>query len=341
MIHTPRPLPKARRVPWALVAVFAIVVAGILALSRIYFASQARYARDCKEEELAAVAELTAVQLTEWRQDGLNLAAAVLENRPFAERVRRLIADPADGPARRDILEFLERHRRSFHFEWAALLLAGRTPLLSYPLSADVKSSPESTSLGIAARQDQTIRIGYIIGRDGPSSPRSVVFFVPILSTDEGPTAAVALLEISYDVAKSIDPILAKWPIPDETAEALIVERRGSEFVHLNSPRLSAGGGTPSPVPIAGFRRAGSHDTLGVEGIAEGLDYRGVQVLAYLKAVPDSSWIVMAKIDLKSIDSEIVITYRTILAITIACIVLCGFFLILHWRRSLAAQAAY
>ncbi|MCX6568469.1 MAG: hypothetical protein NT147_05400, partial [Candidatus Aminicenantes bacterium] len=150
----------------------------------------------------------------------------------------------------------------------------------------------------------------------------------------------IATLRLNFDPAKSLDPILKTLPIHSPTAEVLLLERSGEDFLALAAPRLQESAALPLRLPAHDFRRPASKDFLGQEGIVEGIDYRGTKVLGFIKAVPDSPWLVMAKFDRRELTTAMISRYRIMLVIAGAFVLLCGVLLYLFWRKTLAAQDA-
>jgi diguanylate cyclase (GGDEF)-like protein/PAS domain S-box-containing protein len=142
---------------------------------------------------------------------------------------------------------------------------------------------------------------------------------------------------MSFDPANSLDPLLATWSMADKTAETLLVRRDGNDFVHLSLPRLHQGPELPPSLPLSGFRRPASQEALGEEGFVEGADYRGREVFAFIKSVPDTPWLVVAKSDVGELTSGMKAPYRLIVGIAGLFVLACGTILALFWWRQAAS----
>jgi len=334
-----KPRPLSRKVPWQLVAVFVLLSTGLFAISRTFYIVQVRHARAFKESELARLAAMKSAQLVEWRKEQLSFAAAISDNRINSVRAELLAADPAAEPARTDYLSGFQGLQKVLPFEKAALVLSGGRILLAYPEGADFTSTSESMRLGHEAWQNREPALG-TVDPEAPDGRRPVELVVPLMSLEEGPPKPIALLRFSFDAAAVLDPLLKDWPSPGKTEEALLLERRGDALVHLNRPRLHAAPAPPGPVPIASFRRLVSKEALGEEGLVEGRDYRGRDVILFVASVPGSTWLVGAKSDLAELTSGMSRRFAVFSAIVAALVLVCGALLYVFWRRSLAAQEA-
>jgi diguanylate cyclase (GGDEF)-like protein/PAS domain S-box-containing protein len=328
--------PLSRRFPWQLVAVFLLLAAGLFTLSRFFYLLQVRHARVYKESELATMAGLMSTRLAEWRANKMAFAAAISDNPGNVRRTEALIKDQASEKNRAAYLESLAAMQKNLSFSWAALVLADGSIVLSYPEDAAVASTPR---LGHGAWQDREAQLGTVYA-DPATGRRSVEMMVPLVSYEGQEPRPLALLRISYDAAVSIDPILDDWPNSGPASEAVLLERQGSDFVHLSRPRLSSGATPPGPLPISRLRRPASQEALGEEGIVEGRDYRGRNVIAFIKAVPDSPWFVAVKTDMVALTSGMMESYLTLTGLAAAFVALCGALLYLFWSRTLSAQEA-
>ncbi len=331
------PRPPSRKIPWQLVAVFVLLAAGLFTLSRSFYTVQIKHARLYKENELATVASLKALQLAEWRKYQMELASRIFTSRFIALQTKSIIDDPQPEAAVTRIREALAPLANSYLFDRAALVLPGGRVLMRYPESAVFSSTAESVRLGHEAWQAREVKLGTVF-LDEASGKRSIELIVPLLSPEGEAREPFALLRICFDPAVSLDPLLATWPTSSSSSEILLLQRVGDEFVPLNMPRLHKGPALPQSLSITRFRRPASRDALGEEGIVEGPDYRGREVVAFLKAVPDSPWLVLAKADTRELTQGMTAPYRIMLAVAGAFVLLCGGLLGLFWRRTLAAQ---
>ena len=339
MTNTKKPRSLSRRFPWQLVAVFILLSAGLLTLSRVFYVLQVKHARVFKESELATLAGLKSAQLAEWRNEKLALAATIAENSVNVDKTKRLIENPDSESVRASFLEGLDAIQRNFLYVRAAMVLPGGRVILTYPQDVEITSTPESLRLGHVAWQEQRILLGTAT-LDAATGRRWIEMMIPLVSRDGEAPRPLALLRMSFDAAAALDPILNDWPNAGPTSEALLLQREGNEFVHLSRPRLYGPSTPPRPLPITGFRRPASKEALGEEGIVEGRDYRGRNVVAFIKSVPDSPWFVVAKTDLAELTSNMTGRYLALTGIAAAFVLLCGVFLCLYWRRALAGQEA-
>ncbi|MHB1036795.1 MAG: PAS domain S-box protein [Pirellulales bacterium] len=120
--------------------------------------------------------------------------------------------------------------------------------------------------------------------------------FVPILDRRVG-GRAIAVIMLRINLGDFLYPFLQTWPIPTETAETLLVRREGQEAVILAKGSFQNQKVVAKRISLDRREVASVKAALGEEGVKDSIDYRGVPVLAAIRAVPESPWSLVAKID--------------------------------------------
>jgi PAS domain S-box-containing protein len=157
---------------------------------------------------------------------------------------------------------------------------------------------------------------------------------VPILNGNDNRIIGVVALRI--DPAKYLYPLLNTWPVQNVSAETLLVRREEKNMRFLNELKFKQGTALNPVVPIKENKtQAAAQAVLGREGIVEGINYRGVPVIADVRAVPHSPWFLVNRIDSSEIFAPI---HKKLLGIIIFIGVLLGgtgacFGLIWRWQR--------
>ncbi len=105
-------------------------------------------------------------------------------------------------------------------------------------------------------------------------------------------------LVLLIDPRQSLYPYLQEWPIPSSSAETMLVRREGNEALIISELRFQSDAAFNLAIPLENEQSPAAQAVLGYEGIMEGIDYRGVPVIACVRAVPDSPWYLVAKVDI-------------------------------------------
>ena len=124
--------------------------------------------------------------------------------------------------------------------------------------------------------------------------------FAPIIDvSSDGKPLGVVVLWIDPNVY--LYPLIQRWPTPSETAETLLICREGNEVVFLNELKFQKNTALALRESLDDTDLPAVKAVLGQEGIVEGIDYRGVPVLAAVLAVPNSPWFLVARMDLAEV----------------------------------------
>ena len=120
--------------------------------------------------------------------------------------------------------------------------------------------------------------------------------FVPILDA-QADGRPLGILTLRIDPKVHLYHIIQRWSTPSKTAETLLIRREGNEAVVLNELKLQKNAALTLRMSLDSTDRPAVKAALGQEGIVEGIDYRGVPVLAAVRAVPNSPWFLVARMD--------------------------------------------
>ncbi len=163
----------------------------------------------------------------------------------------------------------------------------------------DFRASPEAVIAVTAQGRPQIIDLH----RDVNEGPAHLSIYIPIYSSlpqgGIGPPLGVVVFWV--DPEQYLYPYILKWPGPSASAETLLVRREGDTVQYLNDLKFDPEAALTLSFPLSRTEVPAVQAVLGREGIVEGRDYRGVPVLAALRAIPDSPWFLVARMDLSEI----------------------------------------
>jgi PAS domain S-box-containing protein len=161
----------------------------------------------------------------------------------------------------------------------------------------------------------------------------------PLIVEDETTSRVVGAVLFEIDPGTFLFPLVQSWPLPSETAETLLVTREGDSVVFLNDLRhrrqtalnlrflVQENSGIPAVMAVEGK-----------EGIVEGVDYRGVPVLAAIRAVTEMPWFLIAKIDQDEVYAPLrqyLFLFWVFLGISAVVV---GLLIRMGWRRRVVAN---
>ncbi len=130
--------------------------------------------------------------------------------------------------------------------------------------------------------------------------------FIPVMVEIEGQSSLQGILMLEIDPKHFIFPLIQSWPTLSQSAETLLVRRDGDDVVYLNELRHRKGTALKLKAPVdENLNLPASMAVQGREGIVEGKDYRGVEVIADTRKVKGTPWFMVAKMDKEEIFSTL------------------------------------
>ena len=321
--------------------IMALVTVVILLGGYVFYYFQEQQMRQRIEGGLSIMAQLKAEQITEWRAERL-MDANILTGSPFfTEGVEKYLAAPMDTEAKDKVLARLAIIEKAYAYQDILLTDANGNVLLSLNESIHRLSDMTLSQLAVAIKEHKAAFTDFHYPPDSDYPHLDVV--APLLPWGQDSPQAIGAVVFCIDPAQYLYPLLQSSPMPTETAETLLVERDGDQVLFLNELRHRKDTALKLRIPLSRQEVPAVMAVLGTEGVVEGTDYRGIDVLAALKHIPDSPWYMVSKID----TSEALAAWHSrggmIIAffagLLVAALAMVGF--IWQRRQRLAYQALY
>ena len=286
--------------------------AGIAALTLVFLLLGAggmrqiwQHHRHHKGDQLRSIATLQAAQIGNWLTERRRDAEVVRTAPLFGVELARWRLS-GDATAQARIRTRLEDFRAIMAYEQVALSDGAGKVLVASGERLRIPASTLDQALKRALATGETVVTG--ITRSGDANAGrlhlDLVAPLPVASGQTGATAAVVL---HVDVARSLFPMLADWPLPSASAETVLLRRDGDAIVNLSDLRGDPGSALTRRIPLD------RPDIVAVQALAgdddagkmfEGLDYRGKEVVAVARPVAGTNWWLLAKIDRDEIFAE-------------------------------------
>ncbi|OGV74992.1 MAG: hypothetical protein A3K19_12105 [Lentisphaerae bacterium RIFOXYB12_FULL_65_16] len=273
---------------------FLLLAAGIVTTGYFYYRNHERHHRAEVERQLSAVADLKVGELVQWRKERLENGDVFFKNPSFAALVRRLFEKPADEDAQRQLLDWLGKYPTHYDYDQIRLMDAQGVSRMTVPAGRPPVSSVVSRRIPEVLRSGQVTLLDFY--RNEHDQRINLAVMVPILD-EQGGNQPLGVLVLRVDPGTYLYPFIKRWPTPSLTAETLLVRREGNETVFLNELRFQTNTAMNLRVPLDSTTMPAVQAALGRDGIMEGIDYRGVSVVAALRTVPDSPWALVTRMD--------------------------------------------
>ncbi|MDQ7786244.1 MAG: PAS domain S-box protein [Thermodesulfovibrionales bacterium] len=281
-----------------LILLFLILSAGIITTGYLYYQNHEKHYRAEVERQLSAIAEMKVDELVGWRKERLEDAAVFYKNSAFYMLVRRYFKNPQDAEAKQHLKSWVGHIQSAYQYDKIFLLDTHGVVRMSAPVT------PEQATSYLLEHASNVLSSGKVtfldFHRDMPGQPIHLSIFVPVFNSYES-SVATGILVLRIDPRKYLYPFIMNWPTPSRTAETLLIRREGNDALFLNELRFRKNTALNLRVPLENIHIPAVRVALGQEGIIEGIDYRGVPVIADIRSVPNSPWFLVAKMDISEV----------------------------------------
>lgn len=321
------------KMPFHLVLIFFLLAAGMGFAGYFYYQNQQENLKGEAQKFIAAIAELKANHIREWREEHL-IDATVIHNDPiFAGHVAGWLAVRENLDAREKILQWMTSLRDHHEYRSVHLTDTNGTALLSVPEGNSFDPETGNYIRTIVQEKKPTLSNLHLSSESGVILCSLVI---PIMKQVDGEKQAIAAIYLQVDPYQFLYPLIQSWPTPSETGETVLVSRDGEDALFLNELRFRKNTALVLRTSVTEKRRPGAMAALGYEGVMEGVDYRGMQVLAAVRIIPDSSWSLVAKMDAEEIYAPIRQRAWFVVFLGCAMFVGAGIGIVLIWTRQQA-----
>ena len=278
-----------RRLIWTAIA---LVLLALFWGARQIYLHQIDEAQYRAEEQLQTIAQLKVDQIATWRKERLGDGEVIRNNPLLTNRLIRWLKGAPDAETPRLVQAHVEELERQYGYQDYWLVDAdGQIRLHNGTAATGLLESDLQAALKEALASRRAVLSKIHIGSQYPFPHMALV--VPLF---EGEQPAGAML-LAIDPLQDLYRFVQSWPVPSATAETVIIHREGDDVVFLNQLRH-----TPNPplslrIPINQTQLPAVQAALGKTGLIEGLDYRGIPVVAVGLPIPASPWFLLAKVD--------------------------------------------
>jgi two-component system, cell cycle sensor histidine kinase and response regulator CckA len=281
------------------------------------------------ERELSSIADLKVVQFSSWRESRISDARSIMQDPFVPKTLLKWIAPPYDTSLSCDIMKWMSNLEKYQGYARVAVIDTFGTSLLSNVDSGLWFDQSIRDLIRKAVNQQQVLFSDlYRSGRD------SAIHFnvvVPIVGKEK---------QIRYNAAMVLDrnpttklyPLLLNWPTTSQTGEIVILTRKNDSVVYLNDLRHMKNTALTLSFPLDSIGRSSVKAALITSGIVEGRDYRGKEVIAAVREIPGSLWLLEAKIDKHELFAPLKIFAVLIEGFILVLIGLAGFIVWLIWK---------
>lgn len=316
--------------------VFAALAAAIAGVGYLVFDYQRGEIGLDAEQRLTAIAELKAQQITAWVSERRANARVQGRGSLFAEQIVKWLEGGAvKGGPEAAIQSQLALIAESYGYRIVTLVDAQGRALLSTHEPPEI-NAVEYVAAAEAMRTGNTVISDFHFSVEKDRQEPEIDILAPVYATEDK-ASPVAVLVFDIDPEISLHPLIETWPVSSRSAETLLVEKNGNHVRYLTDLRFSKGAQFNLQLPLDQPDLVAAKGLRGQHGIVTGVDYRGVNVLAFVRPIPDSPWLLVAKIDRAEVYAPIQLL-AGITALITAALILVAALTTIAWVRAQRAS---
>ncbi len=321
---------KEKRTLAVYLTIFILLAAGIAAVSNLTYQNYQKQFRAQVESQLGMIGSIKADELQDWRNERMADAGLFYRNENFSEQVQFFLENPQDAEARAKLLTWMEKIAVFPEYNRVFLLDTQGVERISIPATPEVVPADLVEQASASLASDQMIFLDF--HRHSDEGPVRLSILAPIFEAQAG-NRPLGVLVLRIDPNVYLYPFIQRWSVPSTSAETLLIRREEEDVLYLNSLRFQPDAALNLRFSLDETQLPAVKAALGQEGIVEGLDYRGVPVVADLRAVPGLPWFLVSKIDTAEVYAPLRARLWQTLLFVGALIAAGGAGLMLAWRQ--------
>lgn len=278
------------------VVLFMVLSVCILLAGLVFYLTEVEKIKHDNYGALASIGEGKVEQLRQWRRERIMDVARDSRSPRLVEGLEKLAKDPHSTSAREQVLDILGIIRRGGAYARAAAISPSGMVIMD---TGEGPVSVDTTVLATARTSLDGILSDFFRDEKGD------ICIDAVGSIRDRGGAPLGFVVLRARAADLLYPLIQHGSSIYRTTEFILVRREGGEIVFLNELLHEPASALNLRVPLDRGDLNAVQAALGKTGVFTGKDYRGREVLADLRPVPDSSWLAVTQIDMGEIMGEV------------------------------------
>ncbi len=311
-----------------LVLVFVVIAVSIASLGFLSFKNFQREYRSQVEAQLTSISLMKVADIQKWRSERHNDAQAFYQNNSFSELADNFLQSRSNSKDKVLIQAWLKAYVAHDEYDKVFFIDSAQTIIIT----------ADDTTIEVAQHLVKEIpqilengKIEFIdFHRDSENSKVYLAMIIPIYSTNNSPLGVVVM---RIDPEVYLYPLILRWPVPSESAETALVRMENNKVQYLTSLRFEPDSLLNKYIDLSETNRPSVKAVTGSVGIVEGVNYRGKQVIADVRSVPDTPWFLVSRIDQEEVAAPLLERERLSWILYSSLILATGVALNLIWRQ--------
>jgi signal transduction histidine kinase len=300
------------KIRWPALAIILLVTLIVIFSGILFYRSQKRKFVNEKQSELSAISSLKINEIENWRNEHIRDGEILQSIIPRNQIILNFLKDENLRDQGRELLERIKIFIRNYDYHSVLLIDTTGSVRLIYPSSDSI---PSLSSSQLHDLENPAISLSDLHYSDDIPGKVHLDLQIPLFISIKNKMTRFGTMLLRIDPGRDLYPLIQSWPTPSKSSETLLIKRDGDSVLFLNELRHKTNTALRLKLPMSDDLPA-SKAVTGYEGIFEGIDYRGIPVISFLKRIPDSPWFMVTKVDKREIYSPLneIIFFITIIA---------------------------
>lgn len=318
------------KIPWILIATFIMLSVIVWYIGTLYYNTQRERIKIENQSELSAIANLKVNEIETWRKERLNDADMITDNLLIKEGILSVIKNKNDK-AKQKVDKWFASMLSYYDYESIELFDKNENLIYSIPENENATSQAQHNYLQENGFNLKKSIISDIHTIDTLNYHPELDLIVPLTEVSGSDTVLYGFIILVINPEKYLYPLVQSWPTASATSETILIKEENNKAVYLNELKYKENAVLRYKENISDKNTIAYQTLKGNPGIFDGRDYRGVEVLSFIKPVPFFNWNLVVKVDKDEIYSGIKERSELVTIIVFVVILLQGILLTLLW----------
>jgi PAS domain S-box-containing protein len=304
-----------KTLPSKLVLIFILFSMAIILTGAFYYESQKKRVYSEQEKNLTAIASLKIAQIERWHKERLGDATVIRDDKSVINIIEQYFNNSNSG-LKSDLLFWMNSIKKKSDYSNFLITDTMLKVRLSVLASDSLPGENIKNDIRSVLRSHNTIMTDLHRSVDIPFIHIDIL--VPLLDSVNNKQLTVGVAILRIDPSKDLFPLIQSWPNTSKSSETLLIRKDGDSVLYINELRHVKNTALNLRLAMTNKNLLATKAADGLEGIAEGIDYRNIRVLGSLHKIPDLPWYMVAKVD----EDEILAPLKRLVVLIIAIVIL-------------------
>lgn len=256
-----------------------------------------------KKEYLKSISLYKSEQISDWRTEKFNTAMILTSTSSFGDVINSYFQNPQDEKIKNNVSDVINKFKKLNNYNSISLVGSDGKIKFGLPHDYSMIHSVDSLNNKIVRKSKKILFSDF--HKNILSDKVEAHIHIPIFKSDSEDTTIVGIMMCTLEPYQFIYPLIQKWPTPTETGESFFVRKERDKLLYLSELKFRKNSALNFTLPDSIKDLPAAMAASGKAGFVQGLDYRGIEVLAYVTHINNSPWYMVSKIDLDEVTEKI------------------------------------